>query len=71
MAEMTWEKPASLKEKTKAKPPSGRWKFMVGGMLLLVAVLYLVFSGTMVGARYFIRLTKCWTMLLTLGKSCA
>lgn len=54
MAEMTWEKPASLKEKTKAKPPSGRWKFMVGGMLLLVAVLYLVFSGTMVGARYFI-----------------
>jgi cytochrome c-type biogenesis protein CcmE len=54
MAEMAWEKPASLKEKTKAKPSNGRWKFMVGGVLLLGAVLYLVFSGTMVGARYFI-----------------
>jgi cytochrome c-type biogenesis protein CcmE len=53
MTQMAWEKPLAL-EKPKGKPRSGSWKFALGGALMLVAVVYLVFSGTMVGARFFI-----------------
>lgn len=56
MAEMMWEKPLAL---TAAKPKASglkleRLKFLVGGALLLGAVVYLVLSGTMTGARFFI-----------------
>lgn len=55
MTELTWEKSAQpFTEKAKRQPRDGRWKFLVGGALLLMAVGYLVFSGTMIGARYFI-----------------
>jgi cytochrome c-type biogenesis protein CcmE len=53
MTEMAWEKPVAL-DKPKGKPRSGSWKFALGGVLMLIAVVYLVFSGTMVGARFFI-----------------
>jgi cytochrome c-type biogenesis protein CcmE len=53
MTQMAWEKPLAL-EKPKGKPRSGSWKFALGGALMLAAVVYLVFSGTMVGARFFI-----------------
>jgi cytochrome c-type biogenesis protein CcmE len=53
MTQMAWEKPLAL-EKPKGRPRSGSWKFALGGALMLVAVVYLVFSGTMVGARFFI-----------------
>jgi cytochrome c-type biogenesis protein CcmE len=51
MAEATWEKPKS------AGLPSnkgGRWKFLVGGLLILGAVGYLIATGMTAGARYYI-----------------
>jgi cytochrome c-type biogenesis protein CcmE len=51
MAEATWEKSPTV---TTASARAGRWKFLVGGMLILVAVGYLIISGTVSGARYFI-----------------
>ena len=50
MAEHNWEKPKNL-EKPKR---SARLKFMVAGLVILAAVLYLLVSGTLQGARYFI-----------------
>lgn len=53
MAEMTWEKPKHL-EQPKPKNSLERAKFLIGGGLILAAVLYLLISGTMQGARFFI-----------------
>lgn len=53
MAEMTWEKPKNL-DKPKRGLSSERAKFLIGGALILGAVLYLLVSGTMQGARFFI-----------------
>lgn len=52
MAEATWEKPLSA-----AAPGArsgGRLKFLIGGLLILGAAVYLLVSGTAAGARYFI-----------------
>lgn len=57
MTEIIWEKPV-VAEKKKNKSVGGRWKFLLGGVLMLGAVLYLVLSGTMVGARYFISVSN-------------
>ncbi len=52
MAEHTWEKP-NLSVST-SKSPSEYLKFIIGGLLMLGAVVYLIISGTTSGARYFI-----------------
>ena len=53
MAQATWEKaPSAVAEKTRSG--SERWKFVVGLVLILGAVGYLVVSGTIGGARFFI-----------------
>jgi Cytochrome c-type biogenesis protein CcmE len=56
MAQATWEKPIA----TQALPAkrNDRWKFLVGGILILAAVVYLVVSGTLTGAQYFISVDK-------------
>ena len=53
MAEATWEKPSSTGQPI-AKKKNDRWKFLVGGALILVAVVYLIASGMLAGARYYI-----------------
>ena len=53
MAQAAWEKPIAAQQVT-ARKGSQRWKFLVGGGLILAAVLYLVISGTLTGAQYFI-----------------
>lgn len=53
MAQATWEK-TSAAEQLLLKPNTGRWKFLVGGALILAAIGYLIVSGTLSGARYFI-----------------
>lgn len=53
MAEMTWEKPKN-QDKPKRGLPSERAKFLLGGGLIVAAVVYLLISGTMQGARFFI-----------------
>jgi cytochrome c-type biogenesis protein CcmE len=55
MAEMTWEKsPEKAKVDAKLKRGGERIKFMIGGVLILGAILVLVFSSTVSGARFFI-----------------
>ena len=49
----TWEKPQNA-ELDKLTHSGGRWKFMVGGLLILGAIGYLVISSTMMGATFFI-----------------
>lgn len=51
MAQTTWEKVGS-NERTAALPRA-RWKFIAVGGLILGAVAYLIISGTISGARYF------------------
>jgi cytochrome c-type biogenesis protein CcmE len=52
MAQQVWEKPVLSAPQPKSR--SEYIKFLVGGMLMLGAVLYLIVSGTASGARYFI-----------------
>lgn len=47
----TWEKNALA---VPATPRANRLKFLIGGLLILGAVVYLVISGTLAGAQYFI-----------------
>ena len=54
MTGVEWEKPKIL-EKPKR---SERAKFLVAGMIILAAVLYLLVSGTLQGARYFITVAE-------------
>jgi cytochrome c-type biogenesis protein CcmE len=52
MAQATWEKPIAARLAPKKKG-GDRWKFLIGGGLILAAVVYLVISGTLTGAQYF------------------
>lgn len=65
MAERSWEKPKNL-EKPK---PSERYKFLIGGVLILLAVMYLLVSGTLQGARYFITVDDVVNDRAFLGKT--
>ncbi len=59
MAEMTWEKvPASEKGTTSPGIKTEKLKFIIGGILLLVAVLYLVLSGMDGGTQYFMTIDE-------------
>lgn len=49
----TWEK-AHNPELARLTRRSGRWKFLVGGVLILASIVYLVVSNTLLGARFFI-----------------
>ena len=50
MTDVNWTKP----KQPAMKKRSERRKFIAAGLLILVAVLYLLISGTLQGARYFI-----------------
>lgn len=54
MAQATWEKGATAGSVTLGRKSGGRLKFLIGGGVILAAVIYLVVSGTMSGAQYFI-----------------
>lgn len=49
--ETTWEKPRISTAPRKTR--SEYIKFLVGGLLMLIAVVYLIISGTTSGAQYF------------------
>ncbi|MBL8156172.1 MAG: cytochrome c maturation protein CcmE [Anaerolineae bacterium] len=53
MAELSWGKANQPQTQVKTAG-SEKIKFMIGGLLLLVGVVYLIVSGTSSGARYFI-----------------
>lgn len=52
--EVQWEKPDGTSDGGKSPKRSGRWRFMVLGVVLLGAIAYLLFSGTGIGARYYV-----------------
>jgi cytochrome c-type biogenesis protein CcmE len=55
MANITWEKSQETAvEKLRRGQKNERWKFIVGGLLILGAIAYLVYSSTVSGARFFI-----------------
>lgn len=59
MSGTTWEKP----EAGKSRPAFTleRMKFLIGGVLLLGAVIYLIVSGTISGSQYFITVDELLT----------
>jgi cytochrome c-type biogenesis protein CcmE len=54
MAQATWEKPTNIEVPARLGGRSNRLKFLIGGLLILAAVAYLIISGTVTGARFFI-----------------
>jgi len=42
-----------MSDQTSTSPVSGRRKFIIGGLAILAAVIYLIVSSTSVGAQYF------------------
>jgi len=68
MAEATWEKSA-YPEKPKNGVRANNIKFIIGGLLMLGAVLYLILSGTATGARYFITVDEVVNNPDYLGKT--
>lgn len=54
MAQATWEKTGAFAGERVTAKRGGRLKFLVGGLLILGAVAYLIVSGTLAGAQYFI-----------------
>jgi cytochrome c-type biogenesis protein CcmE len=48
-----WEK-ANSPELARLTQKRGRWKFMVGGLLILASVVYLVISSTLLSAQFFL-----------------
>jgi cytochrome c-type biogenesis protein CcmE len=53
MAQLAWEKD-ELRAKLTTQKRGERTKFLIGGLLILAAIGYLIFSGTAVGQRFFI-----------------
>lgn len=62
MTRSNWEK-----SRAAARPRRERLKFLVGGVLLLGAIGYLIVSGTMAGAQYFISVEDMLTDPVTYG----
>jgi cytochrome c-type biogenesis protein CcmE len=54
MAQATWEKPADRPQTQSTTPKSERYKFLVGGALILIAIIALIATGMSQGARFFI-----------------
>ena len=54
MSDVSWEKPKHPEKKKRSE----RVKFVTAGVIILVSVLYLVVSGTLQGARYFITVAE-------------
>ncbi|MGB7338655.1 MAG: cytochrome c maturation protein CcmE [Phototrophicaceae bacterium] len=55
MAELTWEKSSEkVQQEAISTQKSERWKFLLGGLLILGAIVYLMITSTINGARFFI-----------------
>ena len=65
MPDINWEKPKNF-EKPKR---SERLKFIIAGVVILVSVLYLLVSGTLQGARYFITVEELLADSSYLGRT--
>jgi cytochrome c-type biogenesis protein CcmE len=68
MAQATWEK-ASSPSAALPKKSASRLKFLIGGVLILAAVAYLLISGTLSGAQYFMTVDELLKDPTYVGKS--
>jgi cytochrome c-type biogenesis protein CcmE len=68
MAEQ-WEKDLLPPEDRKKVKRSGRWKFLVVGVVILGAIGYLLFSSTLIGARYYVTVDDLVSDQSMLGKT--
>jgi cytochrome c-type biogenesis protein CcmE len=69
MAQATWEKPTSAEIPSHLKPGNNRLKFLIGGLLILAAVAYLIISGTVTGARFFITVDEVLSASTYVGQT--
>ncbi len=69
MAEMQWEKDVILPPGARKAKRSGRWKFLVVGVVILGAIGYLLFSSTLIGARYYMTVDELLTSDNITGKT--
>jgi cytochrome c-type biogenesis protein CcmE len=70
MAQAAWEKPIAARgQLAPSKSAGGRWKFLIGGGLILAAVVYLVISGTLTGAQYFMTINELMANPAYAGKT--
>ena len=70
MAEVQWEKQEILPDELrKTVKSSGRWKFLVVGVVIMGAIAYLLFSGTGIGARYYVTVDELVSNEDMLGKN--
>ncbi|MCS6837071.1 MAG: cytochrome c maturation protein CcmE [Anaerolineae bacterium] len=54
MAQLAWEKTSEVAEKRKNRLGGERLKFLIGGLLVVGAVIHLVLNSTISGARFFV-----------------
>lgn len=69
MTETQWVKSELLSEQQKATKSTGRWRFLVLGIVLLGAIGYLMFSGTGIGARYYVTVDELLNDADMMGKN--
>ncbi|MCZ7541164.1 MAG: cytochrome c maturation protein CcmE [Anaerolineae bacterium] len=69
MAEIQWEKDVLLPQERKAAKRGGRWKFLIIGVVLLGAIAYLLFSSTLIGARYYVTVDDLLSDSSMVGKT--
>ncbi len=70
MTEIQWEKDVILPpEAHKSVKRSGRWKFLIVGVVILGAIGYLLFSSTLIGARYYVTVDELVSDQSMLGKT--
>lgn len=68
MTDAQWVKSELLPEQQKTTKSTGRWRFLVLGIVLLGAIGYLMFSGTGIGARYYVTVDELLTDDEMIGK---
>ncbi|MFN8376231.1 MAG: cytochrome c maturation protein CcmE [Anaerolineae bacterium] len=69
MAQTAWEKPLVIDTAPRSKINLERFKYLIGGVLILSAVIYLMISGTISGARYYITVDQLLTSPDYLGQT--
>jgi cytochrome c-type biogenesis protein CcmE len=65
MTDVNWRKPKHSPKRKRSE----RLKFIAAGLMILVAVLYLLISGTLQGARYFITVSEVLEDASYLGRT--
>jgi cytochrome c-type biogenesis protein CcmE len=69
VAQATWEKIASTAGQLTAQGSGGRLKFIIGGVLILAAVAYLMLSGTLAGAQYYMTVDQLLSDTANTGRT--